>query len=79
VISTESERYLQISDFRLRTSHFEVQTSDFGIVISENWSDLSLKVKMDMHDTISDSVNIFRVGTDYNIMTQALYSLKMKH
>ena len=22
-------------DFRLRTSHFEVQTSDFGIVISE--------------------------------------------
>ena len=23
-----------------------------------------LKVKMDMYDTISDSVNIFRVGTD---------------
>ena len=28
-----------------------------------------------MYDTISDSVNIFRVGTDYTIMTQALYSL----
>jgi hypothetical protein len=31
---TESESYLQTSDFILRTSHFEAQTSDFGIVIS---------------------------------------------